>query len=108
MKESKNVKIVTFVPESHANVVRKAMGDSGAGIIGKYSYCFSSSKSVGQFKPEYGANPTIGEVGKFESVDEIRIESLCDREKIKAVVDAISKVHPYEEAPIDIYPMLKI
>ena len=26
-----NVKIVTFVPESHADTVRRAIGDAGAG-----------------------------------------------------------------------------
>lgn len=108
MKESEFVKIVTFVPESHADVVKKAMGDAGAGVIGNYTYCFSTSKSVGQFKPEEGANPTIGEVGRFESVEEIRIETLCHRDKVAEAKSAISKAHPYEEAPIDIYPMLEI
>ncbi|MCX6810193.1 MAG: hypothetical protein NTY30_00430 [Candidatus Berkelbacteria bacterium] len=107
MKESKFIKIVTFVPESHADAVRQAMGDAGAGVIGKYTHCFSSSKSIGSFMPGSGANPTIGEVGRREEVEEIRIETLCDKKKVSAVKDAILKSHPYEEVSIDIYPMLE-
>jgi hypothetical protein len=103
-----NVKIVVFVPETHADVVRKAMGDAGAGIIGNYSHCTFSSKGVGRFKPEQGANPHIGEVGKFEEVVEERIETICPREKLKDVIAAIKKVHPYDEVALDIYPLENI
>ncbi len=47
-----NVKIVIFVPESHADIVREAMGKAGAGKIGNYSFCSFSSKGVGRFRPE--------------------------------------------------------
>lgn len=33
------VKIVVFVPKTHCGIVRKAMGDAGAGKIGNYSHC---------------------------------------------------------------------
>ncbi len=42
----------------------------GAGIIGYRSYCTSSSNVVGRFKHKSGANPHIGEVCKFEVVEE--------------------------------------
>lgn len=32
------VKIVVFVPKTHTDVVRQAMGDAGAGKIGNYSH----------------------------------------------------------------------
>jgi hypothetical protein len=103
--ESKNVKIVVFVPETHTAVVREAMGKAGAGKIGNYSSCSFSSKGVGRFKPEEGANPNIGEVGKPEEVPEERIEMVCSREKIQDVVRAIKEVHPYEEVALDVYPL---
>ncbi len=105
---SKNVKIVIFVPETHANVVREAMGKAGAGKIGNYTYCSFSSKGIGRFRPEQGANPHIGEVGKFEEVEEERIETVCTRESIDAVIKAMKKVHPYEEVAFDIYPLENI
>ena len=105
---SKNVKIVVFVPETHTDIVREAIGQAGAGIIGNYSFCSFSSKGMGRFKPEKGANPHIGEVGKLEEVMEERIEVVCPREKIKEVIRAIKKVHPYEEIALDIYPLESI
>ena len=91
---SKNVKIVVFVPETHTDIVREAMGKAGAGKIGNYSHCSFSSKGVGRFKPEEGADPHIGKVGKFEEVFEERIEIICSREKLDRVIVAIKEVHP--------------
>jgi hypothetical protein len=65
---SAQVKIFTFVPKTHADIVRKAMGDDGAGKIGNYSHCSYSINGVGRYKPLEGAKPAIGEVGKFEEV----------------------------------------
>lgn len=102
---SKNVKIVIFVPETHTDIVRDAMGKAGAGKIGNYTYCTFSTKGVGRFKPGQGANPHIGEVGTLEEVVEERIETVCEREKLDAVIDAIKSVHPYDEIAYDIYPL---
>ena len=105
MNKTEIVKIVVFVPESHADIVREEMGKAGAGKIGNYSYCFFSSKGQGTFLPEKGANPTIGKVGKLETVNETRIETVCYRENLKQVIEAIKKVHPYEEVALDVYPL---
>jgi hypothetical protein len=106
--DSKNVKIVVFVPETHTDIVREAMGKAGAGVIGNYFYCTFSNKGIGRFRPEVGANPHIGEVGKLEEVSEERIETVCTREKLQEVIDAIKKVHPYDEVAIDIYTLENI
>ncbi|MCF7834072.1 MAG: hypothetical protein K9L98_01015 [Candidatus Pacebacteria bacterium] len=100
---STHVKIVVFVPETHTDIVREAMGKAGAGKIGNYNYCSFSSKGIGRFKPEDGANPHIGEVGKFEEVVEERIETVCPREKLQEVISAIKDVHPYDEVALDVY-----
>lgn len=102
---NKIYKLVVFVPETHADMLRDAMGKAGAGKIGNYSHCSFSSKGIGRFKPEAGANPSIGEVGKLEAVDEERIEVVCNKENLNDVITAIKKVHPYEEITMDIYPL---
>lgn len=106
--DTKTVKIVVTVPESHADIVREAMGNAGAGKIGNYSFCSFSTKGTGRFRPDAGANPHIGEVGKSEEVLEERIEVTCAREKLEEVVKAIKNVHPYEEVALDIYPLQNI
>ena len=100
------VKIVVFAPKSHAEAIRQALGDAGAGRIGLYSHCSYSVDGVGRFMPLEGAQPAIGEVGQFEEVEEERIECICEREKAREVIAAIRGVHPYEEPAIDIYPLL--
>lgn len=102
----KLIKIVVFVPKTHTDVVRQAMGDAGAGKIGNYSHCSFSIDGFGRYKPTESAKPFIGEVGKFEEVAEERVECVCDRDKAKMVITAIKKVHPYEEVAFDIYPLL--
>lgn len=105
MNVNENVKIVVFVPETHTDKVREAMGKAGAGKIGDYSFCTFSSKGVGRFRPEQGADPHIGQVGKFEEVAEERIETVCPREKLQGVIAAIKEVHPYDEVALDVYPL---
>ena len=106
--KSENVKIVVFVPETHTDIVREAMGKAGAGKIGNYSYCTFSTKGIGRFRPDTGAHPHIGEVGKFEEVVEERIETVCLREKLEEVIKAIKEVHPYDEVALDVYPVENI
>lgn len=105
MNETKNVKVVVFVPLDAADAVREAVGKVGAGKIGNYSFCTFSSKGVGRFLPEQGANPAIGEVGKLEQVEEERIEFICPRIILDQVISEIKIVHPYEEVAFDVYPI---
>jgi hypothetical protein len=99
----KKYKIVVYVPESHGDSLREAMATAGAGAIGNYTHCTFTVKGTGRFKPNEGANPAIGEVGKIEEVEEERIETVCSEEKLQAVLQAIRDVHPYEEPATDVY-----
>lgn len=105
MTPKKRYKIVVYVPESDAEKLRNAIGDAGAGIIGNYTHCTFTIKGTGGFKPMEGANPTIGEVGKLEEVQEDRIETVCEADKLEAVLKVIKDVHPYEEPATDVYPI---
>lgn len=99
------VKIITFAPIADAQKVRMAMGDAGAGVLGKYYHASFSTRGIGRFIPMEGAKPAIGEIGKLEEVEEERIEVICQKEKVKEIVAAIKKVHPYEEIPLEIYQL---
>ena len=45
------VKIFVTIPQENVEEVRKAVCETGAGIIGDYTYCTSSTKSIGTFMP---------------------------------------------------------
>lgn len=104
----RKVKVVVFVPESHAEIVRSAIAEAGGGVIGKYSHCSFSTKGIGRFKPIKGARPAIGKIGKQEAVEEERIEFVCPKRLIKKVFEAIKKVHPYDEVALDVYLLIGI
>ena len=105
--EIERVKIFVTVPIENVENVRNAVCEAGAGIIGNYSYCTSSCKTVGTFKPNENANPYIGEKNKIEFVEEEKLEFVCNVDKVKNVLEVLRKVHPYEEPAIDIYPLIE-
>ncbi len=98
-------KIVVTVPTTHADKVREAIGKAHGGELGKYTFCSFTVKGIGRFKPEEGAKPFIGEVGKLEEVEEERIEITCEHQFVGNVLAAIKKEHPYEEIAYDVYPL---
>ncbi|OGK11307.1 hypothetical protein A2954_01970 [Candidatus Roizmanbacteria bacterium RIFCSPLOWO2_01_FULL_37_12] len=104
--EYETIKLVVYVPETHANQVREAMGKAGAGLVGDYKHCTFSVKGVGRYIPLDTANPYIGKPGQLEEVIEERIETVCYKKDLDNVIKAIKKVHPYEEIALDIYPLV--
>jgi hypothetical protein len=98
-------KIVTYAPVDSANAVREAIGKAGGGKLGKYSFCSFSTLGTGRFRPEEGARPHIGTIGKSEEVEEERIEVTCHKDVVGNVIAAIKRVHSYEEIPIDVYEL---
>jgi hypothetical protein len=103
MTGEKRYKIVVYVPESHADKLREAMGDAGAGVIGNYTHCTFTLKGIGRFIPGEGSNPTSGEIGKLAEEAEDRIETVCAGDNLEAILKAIRDVHPYEEPATDVY-----
>ncbi|MED0674765.1 Nif3-like dinuclear metal center hexameric protein [Aneurinibacillus thermoaerophilus] len=103
--EQKLKKIVVYVPLSHIDIVRDAMSQTGAGWIGQYSHCTFGVRGTGTFMPRAGTNPYIGEQGKLEQVEEVRLETIMPEEAQSRVLKAMIKAHPYEEVAYDIYPV---
>uniref|UniRef100_UPI0005CBC828 Nif3-like dinuclear metal center hexameric protein n=1 Tax=Risungbinella massiliensis TaxID=1329796 RepID=UPI0005CBC828 len=104
-KEDRYLKLVVFVPESHKENMRKVLGDAGAGYIGKYSHCSFSTLGTGTFMPQMGTNPYIGEVGKWEKVSEVRLETILLESERETIITAMKEAHPYEEVAYDLYPL---
>jgi hypothetical protein len=103
--KTQNVKLVVFVPVSHADIVRQVLGEVGAGKMGNYDFCSFSSRGTGRFRGNENSNPTIGKAGQFEEVEEERIEVVMPREILKEVIEKMKAVHPYEEVAFDVYPL---
>ena len=98
-------KIAVYVPKEHVDKVRDAMTTAGAGFIGKYSSCTFRTEGLGTFKGEEGSNPYIGEVGKLETAEEYKLETIAPEKVLNKVIAKMQKAHPYEEAAYDVYPL---
>ena len=101
-------KWVTFVPHIDVDKVLAAMREAGAGAVGDYDSCAFTSIGTGSFRPLHGADPSIGSVGRLESVPETRIEMVADRVLRGQVLDALRGAHPYEEPAFDILELAQI
>jgi hypothetical protein len=98
-------KIGVYIPLEHKEKVKDAMFGAGAGKIGNYDSCSFEILGTGQFRPLSGSRPFIGIQDAVERVSEVRVEMICPQEKVKAVVVAMKKSHPYEEVAFDIVAM---
>ncbi|MEM6327637.1 MAG: Nif3-like dinuclear metal center hexameric protein [Bacteroidota bacterium] len=96
-------KLVVFAPQSHAEAVRRAMAEAGAGHIGDYTNCSFSSDGTGRFRPGAGADPHVGHRGGVHAEPEERIEVLVERWALGRVIGAMEAAHPYEEVAFDVY-----
>jgi hypothetical protein len=98
-------KLIVYVPLTHADKVREAIGSAGGGKLGNYSHCSFSSRGQGRFLPLDGANPHIGTVGTPEIVEEERIEITVEEELLLGVIRAMKDAHPYDEIAYDVYKL---
>ncbi len=98
-------KLSVFIPKGYVRVVRDVLFKYGNPKIGNYENCSFETKGKGSFKPLEGSNPFIGESLKTTFTDESKLELLIEERFIKKAIDEMKKVHPYEEAAFDLYPL---
>lgn len=91
------MKFQTYVPIGHEGAVAEAVFKAGGGKISAYEECSFSTHGTGTFKGTEGAQPVIGEVGKRESVAEVKLEFIVPNFAKTAVERAARAAHPYEE-----------
>ncbi|MDR3625545.1 MAG: Nif3-like dinuclear metal center hexameric protein [Ignavibacteriaceae bacterium] len=103
--KSNQYKLAVFVPAEYIEKVADAIFEAGGGKIGGYNNCSFRTSGTGTFKGSANSNPAIGEMGKYEKVNEVKLEVLVDSWKVKQVLAALFKSHPYEEVAYDIYPL---
>ncbi|AWB45394.1 Nif3-like dinuclear metal center hexameric protein [Paenibacillus sp. CAA11] len=98
-------KLVVFVPKDHHKKVLDAILGAGAGWIGNYSHCSFNIEGFGTFVPREGTHPYLGQEGKLEQAEEIRVETIVPNSIRSKVIQAMLKNHPYEEVAYDLYPV---
>ena len=93
-------RIDVYVPETHAEAVKQALFAAGAGGIGNYDCCCFQTVGRGQFRPLDGSSPYLGSSGRVEHVTEWKLEMIFPEEKLRVVISALRRVHPFETAAL--------
>jgi len=100
------VKLEIFIPEEYLDALGEALYQAGAGRIGNYDHCKSITRVEGTWRPLEQAQPFMGETGKISRAAELKVEVNCASERVAETLEAIRKVHPYEEPVINVLPLL--
>lgn len=102
-------KVFVFAPKDKKIIrtIIDAAAKAGAGRIGKYNKCAFVTEGIGTWEADIDAHPHLGEVGKLQNIEEVKIEMQCSDDDVKEVVRAIKKVHLHEEIVIDVVKLGK-
>ena len=103
--KDKLLKLVTFIPQSHTEQVRKALFEAGAGVIGNYDMCGFITEGTGSYRGGADSNPFAGEPGKLHFEKEERFETILYSHLKNRVIKALLQSHPYEEVAYDLYKL---
>ena len=98
-------KLITFCPDKQTEKVREALFNAGCGEIGNYGNCSFNTSGTGTFKGNEQSNPFVGEKHVLHHESEKRIETIFESYKERQVIEALLKIHPYEEVAYDIYSL---
>ena len=101
-KASTLKKLFTFVPPTHLDLVRDALFNAGAGFIGNYSEASFTVEGTGSYKAGEGTNPFVGGVGQRHDEKEVKIEVIFPAYLHQQILQALIKIHPYDEVAYDI------
>lgn len=95
-------KLTTFVPTEHADNLRQALFNAGAGAIGNYSHCSFNLEGKGTFMGGEDSDPQYGVKGELHEEKEVQIGVTFPRHAESAVLKTLFSTHPYEEVAYEV------
>ncbi len=101
-------KLHTYITSKHAEELRNALFQAGAGKIGLYDECSFNIIGEGTFKGNENSNPKVGKPMIREHAQETKIEIIFPVWKKNDVLKALREGHYYEEIAYEIYPTLNV
>ena len=108
--DQENCKLVIYVPIEYEDVVLRTLFEdtveNRAGKIGEYTCCSFRGLGKGTFKPGFAAKPFSGKYNEINQVQEVRIETVVQKNNLNSVLSHVRKKHPYETMAYDVYPLV--
>ena len=104
--EEEKVKLIIYVPEDYEKKILDVILQTKAGNIGEYSACTFRNRGESTFRPGSMATPFIGKTGEISGANEIRIETVVQKDNVSEIIEYVRSHHPYETMAYDVYPLL--
>ena len=103
--EFKYCKLEIISPADASGSCAESTAGVDAGHIGNYDSCMSVSPVTGYWRPLDGCDPYIGTNGEISCEPELKVEVTVYTENVDKTIEAVKKVHPYEEPVINVIPL---
>lgn len=97
-----DIKIEIFIPEAFTDRLIDELSKVSVGRIGNYDHCASVTSVRGTWRPLRGADPYDGEIGVISQAPEHKVEVNCRKEQVRAALDVIRTVHPYDQPVVNV------
>ncbi len=91
------------VPEGFLEELMDAIDAVMDPVYPGYRRSFRYYPVTGTWKTMEGSHPYIGSPGEVSAEKEVRLEFVVLKKDLPAVMEAIDRVHPYEEPAVDVY-----
>lgn len=95
-------KLVTYIPNKDADMLREKLFSMGAGNIGNYSNCSFNVEGIGTFEGNEGSDPVVGMKGQIHREPEIQIGITYAKHLEGRILKTLFDYHPYEEVAFEI------
>ncbi len=95
-------KLEIYMPKDVIPAVLEEVSKLGACHVGKYDYVASYYEIEGCWRPLEESTPFTGDRGKINYGKEYKLEIRCEEKYIGSILKKIRKIHPYEEALINV------
>lgn len=99
-------KIGVNILEEHLERLMDTVNDAIDPVYPGYDRTFSYWRVTGTWRPLPGSEPYLGDIGKIEVAEEMRVEFAVREKDLRPALEAVRRVHPYEEPAIDVIPMI--
>ena len=99
-------KIGVNIPEEFLQKMMDSVNDSIEPVYPGYDRTFSYWKVTGTWRPLPGSDPFLGNIGEIETAEEMRVEFAVREKDLRPAIEAVRRVHPYEEPAIDVIPII--
>ena len=99
-------KVCVNIPSEYREDLISALDGISFPFGTKYDRVFTFFDVTGTWRSLDGSEPFNGAVGEITLAAEIRIEFVISEDDVKAVINGILSVHPYEEPVIEITKLI--